>query len=635
MIRPFAGVLDPDRGTARATALRALPGCLPAAAAETVNAGALLLGAPGWVETEGVLCLIDGAVYNHAELGEELGLGGGESPEAVLARAYRRWGAGVAPKLRGEFSLLVWDRREQRGILVPDQIGIRRMVVRRDGRRLWFASEVRHLMPLLGSRPGPDPAAVSHWLTGRPAPQGATLYRGIERLAPGRMIVLERGGCAIRRYWQPRYREPLRLGRAELLERIREALARAVSRRATPGAPAGVLLSGGLDSTSVASLAQREEDGACGFSVVFPDYPRIDESAWIEALESRLGLPGVHLVARPEGGILASGLQHLAEWELPSRAFNEPWAQPLLRRAAGMGVGAMLSGEGGDELFGSRLMLTADLMRRGRLLAAARYARGLPEAGGRAPRDVLAHVLWRYGVQGAVPARLDALSRRLAGAEDAVPWWAGERMARLLEDGPGPSWRSADGPRWWAYLTHALTEGAHGFGLFDHVRRRTEQHGIEARHPLLDLDLFELMLRVPPLLCSEGELTRPLLREAMAGISPDAVRLRAGKSVFDDLVTDALLGPELPALRELLGNASEVRAYARAEAIDELLEEAPAPAAGRRRGLGGRRAAPRCGRALAAFPGRSRAAVAAAGRLAAGGARLPDRDPLRSRLVPF
>ena len=48
----------------------------------------------------------------------------------------------------------------------------------------------------------------------------------------------------------------------------------------------------------------------------------------------------------------------------------------------------------------------------------------------------------------------------------------------------------AGGPRWWAFLTHALTVGVHGFGLFDHVRRRSEQRGIEARHPLFDLDLF-------------------------------------------------------------------------------------------------------------------------------------------------
>ena len=83
------------------------------------------------------------------------------------------------------------------------------------------------------------------------------------------------------------------------------------------------------------------------------------------------------------------------------------------------------------------------------------------------------------------------------------------------------------------------------------------------------------MLRVPPMLCAEGTLTRPLLREAMAGFTPDSVRLRPDKSVFNDLVLDALLGPEMPALREILGSSSEIRAYARADGIRELLENPP------------------------------------------------------------
>ncbi len=570
MIRPFAGVVDPESGQARALARRALSGD----GDEIIEAGPLVLGATGCIKAEEVLCHLDGAIYNHRELARQLNLHGEPEPEVVLARGFRRWGADLAPRLRGEFSLLLWDRRDHRGLLVADQLGVRRVVVRRQGRRTWFASEVRHLLPLLASRPAPDPTAVAAWLTGRPAPGGATLYRGIERPGPGVMVELDPSGARLRRYWQPRYREPLALERTALIERIRHTLGEAVARRTTPGAPTGILMSGGLDSTSVVALAQRTSiDGAVAFSATFPDHPHIDESAWIDAIESELGLPGVSLSAGAQG-ILASGLEHLAEWELPLHAWSEPWTQPLLRRAAEIGARTMLSGEGGDELFGSRLLLTADLMRHGHPLAAVRYARGLPEAGGRAPRRVLANVLWRFGVQGMPSARLERIWRGTLG-RDTAPWWASEETARRLREAPEPSWRSGQGPRWWANLSHALTEGVHGYGVLDHLRRRTDQAGLEARHPLLDLDLLELMLRVPPELCAEGRLTRPLLRAAMDGISPDAVRLRPDKSVFDDLVTDALAGPELPALREILGNATEIGAYARPEAIAELLDRPP------------------------------------------------------------
>jgi asparagine synthase (glutamine-hydrolysing) len=390
------------------------------------------------------------------------------------------------------------------------------------------------------------------------------------------MLELGRGGARPRRYWRPRYREPVALPEAELVERVRAGLRTAVARRCPADTPVGVLMSGGLDSTSVALLAQRASGpGVRAFSSTFPGYPRVDESSWIDAVEAHAGIPVVRFAAQPQG-ILASGLEHLACWELPLHAWNEAWTQPLLREAAALGIGAVLSGEGGDELFGSRYLLIADLLRSGRPLAAARLARGLPEAGGRAPRRVLAEILWRFGLAGLPSARMESAWRRcVSWGNGGAPWWAQPQMRRWLRAERQPPWRALEGPRWWAHLADVLTDSAHGFGLFDHMRRSAEQAGLEARQPLFDLDLLELMLAVPPALCSRGSLTRPLLREAMAGISPDAVRLRPGKSVFDEVVSAALLGPELPALQALLGDAAEVRAYARPEAIAEMVAHPP------------------------------------------------------------
>lgn len=551
MIRPFAGSLDPGEA-----ADPRLFGAAPA-------------------EVDGVVCLVDGRVYELAGLAAELGLAAGAAPEVVLAAGFRRWGTELAPRLRGEFSILLWDRRRRRGLLVPDQLGVRRVVYRLVGRRAWFATEVGGLIALLPTRPAPDRDAVVAWLTARPAPGGATLYAGVRSLGPGELLELGPDGGRVRRYWRPTWREPLDLARGELGARVRGALDTAVARRDTPGAPLGVLMSGGLDSTSIAVIARgRAAAGSLAFSATFPDYPSIDESPWIDVMESEAGIEGVRLAARGQG-ILASGLEYLERWELPLHAWSEAWTQPLLRRAAALGVTAMLSGEGGDELFGSRFLLTADLLRGGRPVAAVRFARGLPEAGGRAPRRVLARVLWGFGLAGVPSARAELAWRRLRLGAGRAPHWATAETARRLRDACTPSWRAPGVPRWWAHLTDALTEGVHGFGLLDHVRRRTEQAGLEARHPLLDLDLFELLLRVPPELCSEGDLTRPLLREAMAGRTPDAVRLRPDKSVFDLLVTDALVGPELPALRTLLGQGSEIRAFARPDAIADLLDRPP------------------------------------------------------------
>ncbi len=509
MLRPLAGVFDIGDGSGRDRAMQALPRAVPGDDVQIADGGAVVVAARGGVSsTDGVICAIDGGVYNAGELALELGLNPSSSPETVLAAGFCRWGVELAPRLRGEFVALIWDRRRERGLLIPDPLGIGGLFVRGEGQRLWFGSEVRNVLPLLRSRPAPDPVALSHWLAQRSAPGGATLYEGIWRPPLGHLIELRPDGWAAHPYWQLKPEEPLRLPRDELVEELRTALMRAVQRRVTPGAPTGVLMSGGLDSTSVAALAHEvAEDGAVAFSATFPDYPHIDESVWVDEIESATGIPTVRHPARGPG-LLASGLEYMLQWSLPLHAWSEAWIQPLLRGAPERGVSVLLDGDGGDEMFGSRYYLIADLMLRGRFLSAARFARGLPEFGGRAPRKVFANLLWHYGVQGVPPASVEALWERLMRRGGAEPWWASKRCARLLRSGGSPSWRDGGSPRWWAFCSYTLTEGPHAFGLLDHVRRRAGQAGLEARHPLYDLDLLDLMLKIPPELCSEGNLTQ-------------------------------------------------------------------------------------------------------------------------------
>ena len=573
MIRPFVGVLDLGDGGGRVRALSSLSASIPGYEVDVTDADPVVVAAPGGVEAHsGVLCVVDGVVYNGPALAADLGLDEAAPSEVVLAAGYRRWGSALASRLRGEFLTLIWDCAAGQGVLFADQVGSRRVFLREEGRRLWFGSEVRNVLAALASRPGPDPMAISHWLAERSAPEGRTLYEGISGLPWGHLIEISRDGWAHRRYWRPEYQEPLRLTHAEMIEQVRGSLLQAVERRVTPGAPTGILTSGGLDSTSVAALAHRvAEDGALACSATFPDYPQVDESAWLDRLEAEIGLETLRRAAAGPG-LIASGLEFMRRWELPLHVWSEAWVQPVLQGARERGAKAILGGEGGDELFGTRFYLIADLIREGRLPSAAQIARGLPEVQGRAPRKAFAKILWRFGAQGLPPAWAEALWQRLAPGASPDPWWASERCIRLLREAKAPSWRSASGPRWWAYSSYTLTEGPHAFGLFDHLRRRGEQAGLEARHPLYDLDLLELMMRMPPEASSVGRLNRPVFREAMTGISPDAVRLRPDKSMFDEVMRAALNGPEMPALRMILGHASEVSAYLAPGALAELLK---------------------------------------------------------------
>jgi asparagine synthase (glutamine-hydrolysing) len=136
-------------------------------------------------------------------------------------------------------------------------------------------------------------------------------------------------------------------------------------------------------------------------------------------------------------------------------------------------------------------------------------------------------------------------------------------------------WKRLDAPRWWAYLSYVLTEGIEAVGIFDHLRRRSAGAGLQERHPLLDLDLVEFALRLPPELTFDPVHSRPLFRRAMAGLVPDAHLRRAGKSHFDGLVCDGLLA-DLPACRRLLtGPGAEAAGYVDMAAVERLLLRGP------------------------------------------------------------
>ncbi len=549
-MRWLAGVFDP-RGNAEWPRLRR---SLEPATTTILERGPLQVACTG-PEPSSLepLCLLDGFLYNAREL--EAALGDPRCPESedLLALGYRRWGSDLLPRLRGDFALLIWDGDRQEGLLARDQIGVRSLFLHESSGALVFASEVCQLLALLPRRPGPDPVGVAHWLAISGRPGDGTMHEGVRRLAPATTLVLGPDGVRERRYWQPRYREPLDLPSPELAGELRGAIAKAVRRRFDGDGRAGVMMSGGLDSSAVAAVAAdlAPEGRISAYSAVFPDHPRVDEAELIARLRDALGLSGT--TARVyAGGLLASALDWSARWSVPLVGWGEFWASSLSAAAAGSGVRVMLDGEGGDQLFGRRVYLLADLVRSGRLGEAVRVARELQWTARSPPRRrELVRPLWELGVLGALPAVLEDVVRSRR-PDQRAPGWLLPETARLLHGSHGESqWKHLNGPRWWAHSAYALTAVVEQFGLFEHYRRRAAAAGLESRHPLFDLDLLELGLRQPPL-ATVDRLDRPLLRAAMAGLVPDAVRLRPGKALFDSLLIDTLAGPDRPAIERLL-----------------------------------------------------------------------------------
>jgi asparagine synthase (glutamine-hydrolysing) len=531
------------------------------------------------------LCLLDGHIWNLSPLARQVGISAGQAPERILGTAYARWGSDLVERLRGEFALLIWDPIAERGLLARDQLGQRPMHINPQGERLIFASEIRDLLPLLSQRPGPDDLAVAHWLDDGIVPENRTLYEGVHRLGAGHLIELADGGWSARRYWSLTEKSELRLSRQDAAERLRSEIARSIRDRISGEIDSGegrvgVLMSGGLDSSSVAATACNVAvpEKVKAYSVTFPEHPQADESSLIDMLTARLGIDAARVsVTAPKP--LAAALDYLDAWKVPPLAPNYFFWQALLDRAAADGVSVILGGDGGDELFGAARYLPADRLRQGRPLAAVTAAGGRPWYGSPPPRIEVMRRMRHAGLRGAAPYGLHRAVRCLRGPRASPPPWLRDEYGDLVaETTANWSWKRLGGERWRAFIFHLITSVAERQSARDHFRRSASSAGLSHRHPFYDVDLIELVLRLPPELALDPRLSRPLLREAMRGLVPDEIRLRPQKSHFGAVVADGQLA-ELSAARRLLDAAdAEVRAYTHPKAVHELLSRVPSAA---------------------------------------------------------
>lgn len=549
-----------DRAGAAAEALRR-------GAKEPLDAGAFAISGSGVCATQHNLCGLEGWLTNQQDLARELGVDAADVLK-VLAAGYERWGEELPSRCEGQFALFVWDRRRQRGVIARDPLGHRSVYLWESAGRLLLATEVAPLLRLLPTRPRPDATAVGHWLARSGIPDDLTLYDGVRRLLPGRLLRLDREGWTRRRYWQPRHDVGSIGSRGEAVHLLRTAMGDAVERAARASDDPAVLLSGGFDSGAVCALLRPSR----AYSTVFPQVPDADESGRIAAVRDALGLGG-GVRAFAGGSAVRPSIEFLLAHELPPVSPNGFVWRPLIHQAAAEGVSVVLDGEGGDELLGCSPYLLADRLRTDPRSAVA-LARRVPGMGqAPRPRWVL-RALTKYGVRGLLPVGAHRRARAARRWQHTrVPWLRADLEARVEATDPW-GWKAAPGPRWRAGLVHAVVDGSEALGAQEHLRREAALCGVVARHPFRDPLLLDVVLTIDPALMFDPRHDRPLAREAMRGLLPDAVRLSEHKPDFNALLVTAFIGQDAPLVRQLLGPGSSIGAYVRPDALRARLDAA-------------------------------------------------------------
>ena len=568
-MKTLVGVHDLRRTERMTLALARAAGTHPE---DVIRIGPLALAGADLPERHGAItCLLNGDLHNVGDAAARLGLPPDTVPGLVVACGYAREGTRFLQTLRGSYQLVLWDDAECEAIVTQDHLSARAVFYHDDGTRLTFASEISPLLLALPRRPAPDPQIVPRWITDRALPDGLTLYEGVRRLKMGWSLRLSQGRHQLRRIWEPRYVRPEPMDASDAGTLIRAAVKRAVERRLADGAT-GILLSGGFDSATLAGTAApilREQGRTLpAYSAIFPG-ETWDESPGVEALIRELELPSTRI--RVKGGTLATAVNFQNRWGLPLPAPGAILDQPLLALAHQAGQRVMFDGQGGDELFAASPYLLTDYALRGRFAAAWRLAHRLPHVGARLEPWQVRAILKEFVVKGALPYSGHTLIAGARGSRYADVGWltpASRRCAEALED-PWAWKRVRGGPRWWRLLAYLLVDARELAGSQDFLRRRADLFGVESRQPfMVDVDLVELMLRLPPDLAFSPDYDRALAREATRGIVPEPVRMGLRKSNYSEFIHRTLAEDDFGELRRVLApRDAEIGAFVNLELV--------------------------------------------------------------------
>src|SRR5436309_6129214 len=304
---------------------------------------------------ETVWVIFNGEIYNYKELRAELQSQGHQfrtnSDTEVIVHGYEEWGTEVFNHLNGMFGLAIWDVHKERLIVARDAMGIKLIYYKIDNGALTFGSEIRAILAAQKSQPDVDPMALNLFLRFRYTPSTLTIFQGIRKLAPGTMLVVEKGQCREERWYKfiptpfptPKKKEE---AACELLELYRGA----VKRHLLSDVPVGVLLSGGLDSGLLLAL-MNEQGGpwpayTVGYGESFEDDELTDAAVTADLLGTR------HVRVKLDQTEFERALPKIVESLEEPIATSSIVPMYFVSQRARQDVKVALIGQGPDELFG-------------------------------------------------------------------------------------------------------------------------------------------------------------------------------------------------------------------------------------------------------------------------------------------
>ena len=491
----------------------------------------------------------NGELYNHPQIQKELSSKGyiyrTHSDTESFLYLYQEYGEAFLESARGMFGLSLWDAKKQKLILGRDRLGIKPVYYHFDGKVLRFASEIKSILCDPEVPRELDLEALNHYLAFLSAPSPFSMFKGIKKLNPGEILILEDGKIRTRRFWHPEETiQPCTYANVnEMKDELRSRLRHTVKEHLLSDVPVGAFLSGGIDSSILVGLMHEFlGDGFKTFSIGFKDHALFDETPYARIVSKKFNTEHHELVLSSSD--LLNALQDI------TRQMDEPLADSscfpvyfVSKMAAKQGK-VVLSGDGGDEIFAGYRKYLAEYYRR--------YFDWLPQGLLEGINKTLLPLipesrsgywmdLFRQGKKFLRGINPDAFERHFLLAlhfEDSLrkdlllPEIADqmnfnaprEYRKRLFDECPTMDTLTR---MLWVDLRHGLPDD-----MLTKVDRMSMLHSLEVRVPFLDHSLVEFAFSLPDSVKLRGKDTKWILKETFKDLLPDEIVYRR-KHGFD------------------------------------------------------------------------------------------------------
>lgn len=528
-------------------------------------------GAQPMIAADGTVVTFNGEIYNYLELKQELQALGASfrtnSDTEILLLGYRYWGDGFVSRLAGMFAFALWDPRKERLLIVRDRFGKKPVFLYRREGLIAFSSEIKAILTLPGVERVLDHEALGLHFAFRYVPGPRTMFKGIEKLGPGQMLVWEKGRETVSSYFIPpdAHPRPDLPFPADPLPEFERLLDQAVTRRLIADVPLGAYLSGGLDSSTVVALMTRRTGRPVStYSIGFAE-GRYSELPHADLVAKTLGCEH-HPICFSTGDMI-DGLTDATRFR--DAPVSEPADLPflLLSRTAAQTLKVVLTGEGSDEVLGGYPKHAYERF-------AAMYRTAMP---GRL-HDALVEPVLRM-----LPYRFGRIKTAAASlgqrdfANRMVRWFGAlsredqEAMTTVKR----PSYRVPNDDPHNSALRRILFFDQTVWlpdNLLERGDRMTMAASLESRMPFMDHDLAAFASSLPDNYRLRGLTGKWILRRAAEKVLPKSIVARP-KSGFRMPINEWFRNEMRPFLTDMLGASALSRPFYRPGRMEAVLDE--------------------------------------------------------------